>query len=72
MTPWKLALTLTRRRTLSYRKQFIDLQCKSMDWFLYDKDIRHARVKYTGKSSFIGEKMFLLQNQNKNFSFQQI
>ena len=26
------------------RNQFIGLQNKSMDWFLYDKDLRHERV----------------------------
>ena len=30
-------LTLSWRRPLSYRNQSIDLQSKSMDWFLYDK-----------------------------------
>ena len=27
-----------------YRNQYIDLERKSMDWFLYDSDIRHERV----------------------------
>ena len=31
--------------SLSYRNQSIDLLYKSMDWFLYDKDIRHESVK---------------------------
>ena len=31
-------------RSLSYRNQSIDLICKSMDWFLYDRDLRHERV----------------------------
>ena len=30
---------------LSYRNQSIDLLCKSTDWFLYDQDLRHERVK---------------------------
>ena len=30
---------------LSYRNQFIDLLCKSVDWFLYDRGLRHERVK---------------------------
>ena len=30
--------------TLSCRNQSIDLLCKSMDWFLYDKNLRHERV----------------------------
>ena len=28
----------------SYRNQSIDLLCKSMDWFLYDRDVSHERV----------------------------
>ena len=38
-------LTLSWRRSLSYRNQSTDLQSKSMNWFLYDKDLRHERVK---------------------------
>ena len=30
---------------LSYRNQSIGLLCKSMDWFAYDKDLRHEIVK---------------------------
>ena len=33
------------RKSLSYSKQFIDLQSKSMYWFLYDRDPRHKIVK---------------------------
>ena len=43
------ALTLSWRRPLSYRNQSIDLLCKSMDWFLYDKILRHERVKFIEK-----------------------
>ena len=32
-----ISLTLWWRRLLSYRNQSIDLDSKSMDWFLYDK-----------------------------------
>ena len=38
-------LTLSWRRTLSYRNQSIDLLRKSMNWFLYDNGLRHERVK---------------------------
>ena len=38
-------LTLSWWRPLSYRNQSIDLQSKSMDWFLHDNDLRHERVK---------------------------
>ena len=33
-------LTLSWRGSLSYRNQFIDFEGKSMDWFLYDRDLR--------------------------------
>ena len=42
--PWRISLNVSRRRSLSYRNESIDLQNKSMDWFLYDKDLRHERV----------------------------
>ena len=37
-------LTPSLRRFLSYRNQSIDLLCKSMNWFLYDRDLRHERI----------------------------
>ena len=37
-------LILSWQRSLSYRNQSADLLCKSMDWFLYDRDLRHQRV----------------------------
>ena len=40
-------LALSWRRSLSYRNESIHLLCKSMDWFLYDRDLRHERVKGT-------------------------
>ena len=41
----KTRLTLSWRRSLSYRNQSIDLLRKSMDWFLYDNGLRHEMVK---------------------------
>ena len=40
-------LTLSWRGSLSYRNQSIDLQSKSMDWLLYERDLRHGRVNIT-------------------------
>ena len=48
---------------LSYRNQSIDLLCKSMDWFLYDRGLRqeidrssrHPEVK---KNDLTGKKVF--------------
>ena len=37
-------LTFSRRRTILYRNQSIDLQSKSMDWFLYDIGLHRERV----------------------------
>ena len=31
--------------SLSYRNQSTDLLFKSVDWFLYDRDLRHERVE---------------------------
>ena len=38
-------LTLSWRRSLSYRNHSIDLLSKSMDWFLCDRDLCRERVK---------------------------
>ena len=43
-------LTLWRRRPISYRNQSIDLQSKSMDWFLYDIGLHCERVKVVVES----------------------
>ena len=40
------SLTLSWRTSLWYRIQFIDLICKSMGSFLYDRDLRLERVKW--------------------------
>ena len=37
-------LTLSWRGPLSNRNQSIDLQSKSMDWFLYGNGLRHERI----------------------------
>ena len=37
-------LPLSRRRPLSHRNLSIDLQSKSMDWFLYDNSLSLERV----------------------------
>ena len=48
-----VVLTLSCRRSLSYRNMSTDLLCKSMDWFLYDKDLRHEIVKAHAKEEFV-------------------
>ena len=49
---------------LSYRNQSIDLQSKSMDWFLYDKGLLHERVK-TNKNELILEATIIYQKYLK-------
>ena len=43
------------RRSLAYRNQCQkpDLLCKSMDWLLYDGDLRHERVNKRRRISFV-------------------
>ena len=38
-------LAFSWRRSLSNRNHSIDLLCKSVEWFLYDRDLRRDRVK---------------------------
>ena len=40
-------LTLSWPKSVSYRNQSTDLQSKSMDRFLYDRDLHPERVKYS-------------------------
>ena len=47
------SLTLSWLRLLLYRNQLSDLQSKSMDWFLYDRDLPHERVELKAKASQI-------------------
>ena len=42
---WTDNLALSWRKSLSYRKQSIDLLFKSVDWFVQVRDHRHERVK---------------------------
>ena len=52
------SLTLSRRRSISYRNQSIDLLRKSMDWFLYDIDLRRERVKPQYQKHDLQPKLF--------------
>ena len=39
-----LPLNSLMTESLPYRNQSIDLLYKPMDWFLYDRDLRHERL----------------------------
>ena len=45
------SLTLSYRKSLSCKNRFIDLLCKSMDWLLYHRDLRHERVDHFSKKA---------------------
>ena len=47
-------LTLSCRRSLSYRNQSIDMWSKSVDWFLYDNGLRHERVNKNTEEQLLG------------------
>ena len=53
------SLTLSWRRSLSYRNQSIDLHSESRDWFLYYGDLRYERTKHI--------KIFIVYNTEFNF-----
>ena len=38
-------ITLSCGRSLSYRTQSIDLQSNLIVWFIYDRELRHVRIK---------------------------
>ena len=44
---------------LSYRNQSVDLLCKSADWFLYDENIGHLRVKSGSLTHFKPMSIFI-------------
>ena len=46
-------LTLSQQSSLSYRNKYIDLLCKLMDLFLYDRDLRYESVQL--KNNFFGQ-----------------
>ena len=58
-------LILSWRRSLSYRNRPINLRSKSMDWFLFDKDLRHERFKrplrYCFRARFRSEAMLKMR-----------
>ena len=49
--------------SLSYRNQSIDLQSKSMNWFLYERSLRHERLNEESYSH-----LFFNTNTIKNIS----
>ena len=67
-------LTLSWRTSLSYRNQSINLLCKSMDWFLYGRDLRHEQVNYiwfhlSGNEQRVKERERFRRIENKDVVF---
>ena len=42
----QFSLSFSWRKSPSYRNQYIDFLWKSMDWSLYDRDLRHERFNH--------------------------
>ena len=60
-----MSLTLSWRRPLSYRNQSIDLQSKSMNWFLFDNGLPHERVNVKFEHIQQIQIVFLLLSLNR-------
>ena len=60
-TRFSLKYFVSYCRSLSYRNQSTDLQNKSMDLFLYDKEFRHERVK-----RYFPVNIYLFKVNNRN------
>ena len=50
--------------SLTYRNQSIDLLSKSVEWFLYDRDFLHERVKFYSKNTKMASIDFFMVNLN--------
>ena len=57
------SLTSFMTRAVSYRNQSIDLQCKSIDWFLYNNGLRHERVKLVFSTSLLSHVCLIFCHQ---------
>ena len=78
-----MELTLSWRRSISYRNQPIDFLRKSVDWFLYYIGLRHERVNHDKaglfEDSFFWEiggqfgSLFIFQEELiQNYNFMQL
>ena len=59
-------------RSLSYRHQFMGLQSKSINWFLYDRYLLHERLKLIIKISLIPQlivQTYLLDTILEDFEY---
>ena len=63
------SLTLSWRRSLPYRIQSVDMQSKSMDWCLYDGDLRHEVVSHYRKHYTIDLVTFIEEILNGKLQF---
>ena len=61
-------LSISRRGSLSYRNQSIDLHCKSLNWFLYDRDLGHKRVNLGLMLLTLGIYLFAMREQKTTSS----
>ena len=55
-----------------YRNQSIDLRSKAVDWFQYDRDLRHERVNAASIKYFRYTLYFVCPNKVKNIEMWKI
>ena len=60
---YQFSLTLLWRMSLSYRNQLNYLFCKSVDWFTFNRDLRHETIKLNIK---------VLKNWRFEFAFKRV
>ena len=65
---WDLQNTVSSRRLLSCRNQSIELLCKSIDWYLCDRNLCYKRVKLTSSENYSKVIMKTLKGMSNNFS----
>ena len=65
---WDLQNTVSSRRLLSYRNQSTELLCKSIDWYLCDRNLCYKRVKFTSSKTYSKVIMKTLKGMSNNFS----
>ena len=63
---WKSKTTIHFPNYFSSFMTEVPLHCKSMDWFLYDKDLRRERVKNTRKILVVKQLLLIWSFPNLN------
>ena len=67
---WSFPLILLWPRFLSYGNQSTNLQSKAIDWFLFDRNLRHQWLKeFFGKCQQIGSFLWIFPLKRTNWTW---